>query len=104
MECDELNITVKKNHTLTIFLGKEISYDRTIDILQKKTGAPVVFSLLKRNQNKIYELVFHNIINNNEIKLDTKPGKECLRILENAIYSHPDQWYQWPKFGRILYS
>jgi Kdo2-lipid IVA lauroyltransferase/acyltransferase len=104
VECDELNMKIKKNYILTNFLGKEIAYDRTIDILQKKSGAPVVFGLVKRNQNKNYELLFYNIINNKDTKLDIKPGKNCLKLLEKAIYSHPEQWYQWNKFGRILYS
>jgi Kdo2-lipid IVA lauroyltransferase/acyltransferase len=105
-ECDELNNKIKKNSTYINFLGYKISYDRTIDILQKRSGAAVVFGLMKRNQNKIYELIiYNNIINNTESNIDIMIGKRCLKLLEDAIYSNPDQWYQWNKFGKyILYN
>jgi KDO2-lipid IV(A) lauroyltransferase len=102
-ECDELNIKIKKNSTYINFLGYKISYDRTIDILQKRSGAAVVFGLMKRKPNQIYELIiYNNIINNIESYIDIMIGKRCLKLLEDAIYSDPDQWYQWNKFGKYI--
>jgi Kdo2-lipid IVA lauroyltransferase/acyltransferase len=99
-ECDELNIKIKKNSTFINFLGYKILYDRTIDILQKRSGAAVVFGLLKRDKYNTYKLIIHNnFMNTKDSNSASIIGIKCLKLLEKAIFFDPDQWYQWNKIG-----
>ena len=99
-EVDELN--KRKTGKNVDFLGYKINYDRTIDILQRRSGSAVLFGLLKREPEKNYELILYNEINTKESNVEITLGEKCLKLLETAIYSHPEQWYQWNKFGKIV--
>jgi Kdo2-lipid IVA lauroyltransferase/acyltransferase len=102
-ECDELNKNIRKIRKDVYFLGYKINYDRTIDVLQKKSGSAVLFGLLKREPGKSYELIIYDeIMNTEESNLEITIGEKCLKFLEKAIYAHPEQWYQWNKFGQIV--
>jgi KDO2-lipid IV(A) lauroyltransferase len=104
-ECDELNKNIRKTGKHISFLGYKIRYDRTIDILQKRSGSAVLFGLLKREPGNSYELILYNeIMNTEESNLEITIGEKCLKFLEKAIYSHPEQWYQWNKFGQTVFN
>ncbi len=100
-ECDEFEEWRVGQATDSSFLGQRIGYDRTLDILQRRTGSPVISALLKRNENGGY------LLNLNAITDYDNPGSgsvsaRCLAVLEKAIQEAPHQWYQWKKFAPLL--
>jgi Kdo2-lipid IVA lauroyltransferase/acyltransferase len=104
-ECDEFITNVRKNAKNISFLGSTINYYHTIDVLHKRSGSTLLFGLLKRLKNKKYELILHhNLLTADKNNTVMTLGEKCLKLLEEAIYSHPEQWYQWNKFGQIVLS
>lgn len=89
----------KDDHVLT-FLGATLSYDRALDILSKRSGAPVVSALVCRH-GKEYHLHLERL---SPVPAATLPryGQSCLALLEGFINNYPDQWYQWKKFGQMI--
>ena len=99
-ECDEFDEwRPAESHKVT-FLNSPLTGDRTLDILRKRSGSPVVTALMQRNGRKSYTLnltpVFDNPMG------DEATGKACLKALEASIQATPAQWYQWKKFGQML--
>lgn len=102
IECDELTIKKKKNHNYTYFLGYKIPYNRIIDILQKRSGSPVIFGLMYRNNNNYILVLDNNKIFDIESNFGITITQKCLKILEKAICYYPDQWYQWNKLAKYI--
>ncbi len=99
-ECDEFDEHRPGKDTAVQFLGAQLPGDRSLDILQRRSGAPVVMALVKRQPQQRYLLEFTLLPAGNT---DTPTlGARCLKILEQAIYAAPDHWYQWKKFGKII--
>ena len=96
IECDEIE-EWKPSQEEMFFLGKRIGVDRTLNLLQKRSGAEIVFALLHRSSLKQYTLVletYHDIL----CRLQTRPSSPAaaiLKSLEQNIYAFPEQWYQW---------
>ena len=82
------------------FLNSLLTADKTLDILQKRSGAPVVTALMQRNGKKRYTLNLTPVLN--KPSEGEAPGKACLRVLETSIQASPAHWYQWKKFGQML--
>ena len=100
-ECDEFDEWRVTNHKHIYFLGSRLGYDRTLDVLSKRSGAPVVTGLVKREGRKKYSLNLTAITNGADS--DTLAvGEKCLKVLEEAIQGAPAQWYQWKKFGTMI--
>lgn len=88
----------KDDHKLT-FLGATLNYDRALDILSKRSGAPVVSALICR-QGKEYHLHLDQIT---PLAASLpRVGESCLALLEQFIQNYPQQWYQWKKFGQMI--
>lgn len=103
-ECDEFGAwrAHKDRSRSTEFLGVTSPVDRTLDALQKKYQSPVVFALLKRGWNGTYVLEFHDVTEGKETKQGFSIAERALSILENYIYTYPEQWYQWKQAGLFL--
>ncbi|MEJ2069747.1 MAG: hypothetical protein P8X58_04950, partial [Syntrophobacterales bacterium] len=71
-----------------------------LDLLQRRSGAPVVTALMQRNGKKWYTM--------NLVPVYHKPSATettaqlCLKILEVSIQDSPSHWYQWKKFGQMI--
>lgn len=99
-ECDEFEEWRPEKGRLVTFLNRCLEGDRTLETLQKRSGAPVVTALLQRNGGKSYTLGFTPVTGP---AADPAPlGEACLRVLEKAIRATPEQYYQWKKFGKML--
>jgi lauroyl/myristoyl acyltransferase len=99
-ECDEFDEWRPAAGSKVTFLNNHLTGDKTLDILQKRSGAPVVTALMQRNGRKRYTLNLTPV-------LDTPSegeaaGKACLKVLETSIQADPAHWYQWKKFGQML--
>jgi Kdo2-lipid IVA lauroyltransferase/acyltransferase len=99
-ECDEFDEWRPAAGSTVTFLNSHLTGDKTLDILQKRSGAPVVTALVQRDGKKRYTLNLTPVL--------TTPsegeaaGKACLRVLEASIQADPAHWYQWKKFGQML--
>jgi lauroyl/myristoyl acyltransferase len=129
-ECDEFDKWRTYKDKTTVLFGVTSPVDRTLDALQRKYQSPVIFALLKRGWNGTYVLEFHDITEDKEtacLHADLSAGaaqdglsarnaqagtprqkrgfsiaERALSILENYIYTYPEQWYQWKQAGLFL--
>jgi lauroyl/myristoyl acyltransferase len=100
-ECDEFDEwRPSENRHLTSFLNNNLVPDRTLDLLQKRSGARVVVALVQRQGRKRYTLKMDPVANGREAAAPV--GVQCLSVLQEAIFKNPAQWYQWKKFGQMI--
>ncbi|OGH97166.1 MAG: hypothetical protein A2X43_08345 [Candidatus Margulisbacteria bacterium GWD2_39_127] len=98
-QCDEFDIWRPFKNRETIFLGDRHNGDKTLDVIAKRSKSPAVMALLERRRNGRYCLKFYRISVSNEDDNLTIFEKTML-ILEDNIYKHPEQWYQWNKLEK----
>ena len=97
-QCDEIEEWRPSRRNKVSFLGRLTGLDRTIDILAKRCGVPVVFGVMHRNTFNQYRLEIFSL---DEMKKrvhnsDRMPlGEVILKTLEQFVYKHPEEWYQW---------
>ncbi len=98
-ECDEFDEWRQDPKRYCYFLNHRLNSDRTLELLQKRSGAPVITALMSRNGRKKYTChltpVRHGAAARQPI------SEQCLEILEAAVETSPEQWYQWKKFGKM---
>jgi len=103
IECDEIEEWKPSKKERISFLGRTIGVDKTINLIQRRSGAQVVFGLLHRVSLQKYSF----IIQNHEDILETGPvtvssiGASLLKVFERYVWQHPDRWYQWKKFSEV---
>jgi len=98
-ECDEFDEWRPDPHRHSYFLNCQMPGDRTLDIICKRSGAPVITALMHRDGYQNYTLNLTPVTNGAS---SASASEECLRVLEMAIESSPEQWYQWKKFGKMI--
>ena len=109
-ECDEIDKWKPARKESMAFLGRTIHVDRTISLLQKRSGASIIFGLLHRSNLRKYFMIletYREVAQNIQATDRDSPGKCLLKRLEDYIYSSPEQWYQWkeyPKLGKSCFS
>ena len=101
-ECDEFDEWRPGEMHKTQFFNIRLDADRSLDILHKRSGAPVVTALLHRNGKKRYTLNLGAVANGNGASTASPLGVQCLSVLEEAVLADPAQWYQWKKFGQMI--
>lgn len=100
-QCDEVDAwNIDPGKTIE-FLGRKIHPDRMLNVLCKRTGAVLLFGVLKREGKRKYHLHLHRV--------PDEPAGEpvsvrTLKLLEDYIYRHPDQWYEWKKYNRFRHA
>jgi KDO2-lipid IV(A) lauroyltransferase len=99
-ECDEFDEWRPAPGNQLTFLNSPLTGDRTLDILQKRSGAPVVTAFMQRDGRKRYTLNLTPVLT--QVSEGEAVGKACLKVLEASIQSTPAHWYQWKKFGQML--
>jgi len=103
-ECDEIEEWRTSVKEKTSFLGKKTCLDRTINVIQKRTGAEIVFGIIHRYNLNKYKLIMYAYEDMLQILHDIAPfssGETVLKFLERYIYSNPEQWYQWKNYNEI---
>ncbi len=94
-QCDEVDAWRKrKGRTIRLF-GRELFLDDTIELLSRRSGAPVVAAFLKRVGRDRYTLVLE------DVSVERTPqsvSQDVLRIWERHVEENPEQWYQWKKW------
>ncbi len=103
-QCDEIEEWRPSKRDRISFLGRTTGLDRTINIMQKRTGAEIVFGIIHRYTLAHYRLRMYGYEDMSEILQGfpgTSIGETILKFLETLIYAHPEQWYQWKKYLEI---
>jgi KDO2-lipid IV(A) lauroyltransferase len=103
IECDEIKEWKPSNRERISFLGRRVGLDRTLNVLQKRTQAEVIFGILHRVSLKKYNLILENLT---EIKYHTGHKSSSiagaiLKRFEGFIYAHPEGWYQWNNYSAM---
>ena len=104
-ECDEIEEWKLSDKHRIFFLGSRVGLDRTINILQKRAQAEVIFGVLRRISLREYSLSLDHYgdlasrFGENAVSF----GEAALKHLEQFILSDPKQWYQWKNFFDIAF-
>ena len=103
-ECDEFEEWRPSKSQRNRFLGLDVPSDRTLDLLQRRSKAPVVMGLVQRQAGGRYRLGLHSLNDTDCAQKKTSIAQNALSILERYILEAPHQWYQWKEAGYILGS
>lgn len=101
-ECDEFEAWRPDSQRDTSFLNYRLTADRTLEILHQRSGAPVVTAMVTRDGQKRYTCNFTAVGRGAAAPANMPIGEQCLKVLETWVESHPEQWYQWTKFGKMI--
>jgi KDO2-lipid IV(A) lauroyltransferase len=103
IECDEIEAWRPSQKEKITFLGREIGVDRTLNLLQKRSGAEMVFGILQRFDLRSYALIVETYeeILSTLGRVPSSPAAAFLKHLERYIYAYPDEWYQWKHYADI---
>lgn len=97
-QCDEVDAWRKrKSHTIQLF-GRDLYFDNTIDVLSRRSGAPVVAAFLKRSEGHRYTLILE------DVSVQRKPesnARDCMELWQKYVSRYPAQWYQWKKWSAM---
>ena len=77
--------------------------DKTINLIQRRTGAEVVFGVIHRFNSRKSRLIIESY-EDMLSRLDKKPssvGEVVLKTFEQYVYAHPEQWYIWQDYAEI---
>ena len=102
IECDEIEEWKPSKAEKMVFLGKSIGVDKTITLIQRRSGAQVVFGLLHRVSLEKYSFIIQSDedVMNKGISLSSI-GAALLKDFEQHVWQYPDRWYQWKKFAEV---
>jgi len=96
-QCDEFDTWRPYADRKINFLGLELRLDRSVQILIKKSDAPVLFGLNHRLGRRRYNLVVERPEEHPAAQGLEPTSAQCLAVLGHNIYSHPEAWYEWKK-------
>jgi KDO2-lipid IV(A) lauroyltransferase len=103
-QCDEIDEWKPCRHQKIHFLGRQIHLDKTINILSKRCAAAIVFGVMHRNQHHGYQFIvtsWEEMASRFQRSIDIPIGAVILKFMENYIYKHPEEWYQWKKYQAL---
>jgi len=103
-QCDEIEEWRPSFNEEVSFLGKRIHPDKTINTIIKRGNATVVFAVMKRINKQGYKFIAHSyeeLLNSYEHSRNISIGEVVLKNLEQYIYHHPEEWYQWKNVPKI---
>jgi lauroyl/myristoyl acyltransferase len=102
-ECDEFDEWRPDPHRDSYFLNCRLPSDRTLELLRKRSGAQVITALVQRDGQKQYTCNL-TPVGNGAAPVNLPIHDQCLSVLERTVEDHPEQWYQWKKFGKMIKS
>lgn len=103
IECDEIEEWKPSKTEKMSFLGRSIGVDKTINLLQRRSGAQVVFGLLHRVSLEKYSFIIRNsqdVMEKGSVSVSSI-GAGLLKVFEHYVWHYPDRWYQWKKFSEF---
>jgi KDO2-lipid IV(A) lauroyltransferase len=100
-ECDEFDEWRPDPYRQSNFLNCRLPSDRTLELLQKRSGAQIITALMQRQGKKEYACNL-TAVNNGASPAFRPIHEQCLSVLEATVENYPEQWYQWKKFGKMI--
>jgi KDO2-lipid IV(A) lauroyltransferase len=103
IECDEVEEWKPSRTEKISFLGKRIGVDKTINLIQRRSGAQVVFGLLHRVSLEKYSFILQSdldVMGKGPVTVSSI-GAGLLKLFEHYVLQYPDRWYQWKKFSEV---
>lgn len=94
-ELDEIKHWRPTTSKVMTFFGQRVCLDRTAEVLQERTGAPLLLGLMERVGGRRYQLVFESPREHVPAPTGLGPDAQLLKRLEHYIYDCPEHWYQW---------
>jgi lauroyl/myristoyl acyltransferase len=67
-------------------------------VLSHRSGAPVVAAFLRRGPHNHYTLILEDV---SVQRTPQSTARECLELWQKYVSLHPEQWYQWKKWGAM---
>ena len=101
-ECDEFDEWRPDPNRDSSFLNCKLTSDRTLELLQKRSGAPVVSAVVQREGQRTYTCNLAPVPVPGSSPVNIPLSEQCLKVLETSVAAHPEQWYQWKKFGKMV--
>jgi len=101
-ECDEFERWCRDKRKTVSFLGASLLQDRSLDMLQRRSKAPVVMGLVQRQSSQHYQLRLHGLETASAHPRQPSIAQQALSILEAYIAAAPHQWYQWKEADFLL--
>lgn len=106
-QCDEIDEWRPSRHLACSFLGKRVNLDRTINVLINRAHVPIVFGIMHRGPDRQYELILSSwkkIAERVQASIPMSAGIAALKLMEQNIYTSPEEWYQWKKYAAMRTS
>jgi lauroyl/myristoyl acyltransferase len=103
IECDEIEEWKPSKTEKMSFLGRGIGVDKTINLIQRRSGAQVVFGLLHRVSLEKYSFIvrsYQDVMEKGPVPASSV-GAGLLKVFERYVWQYPDRWYQWKKFSEL---
>ena len=100
-EADEFEEWRPQEHAQVTFLKSRLPADKTLELLKKRSGAPVLTGLVHRLGGRRYALRFTPVAEAGTAEA-SQVSPRCLAVLEKAVLAEPHLWYQWKKFGAMI--
>ena len=101
-QCDELDNWRPYRDRRINFLGQNLGLDKSLDLLSKKSNAPVLFGLNHRLPGGKYRIVIERPEDHPAATGEKLVSAQCLSVLISNIYRHPEAWYEWGKLGALV--
>jgi len=83
------------------FFGRKVRLDRAVELLHRRTGAPVLLGLMERVGRRGYQLVLEAPQEHHAAPTGLGPDAQLLKRLEHYIYDAPDHWYIWNELHHL---
>ena len=96
-QCDELEMRRPYKDRRIDFLGLNLGLDRSLDILARKSRAPVLFGLAHRLGGQQYQLAVEKPEEHPAARGHELVSAKCLAVLSDYILARPEAWYEWKK-------
>ena len=94
-ELDEMESWKPAAHKMMNFFGRRVPLDRTVELLHRRTGAPVLLALMERVGALRYQLILEKPQEHHAAPIGLGPDAQMLKRLEHYVYDAPDHWYIW---------
>jgi KDO2-lipid IV(A) lauroyltransferase len=95
-ECDEVDTWHRRESRRIRLFDKELYFDSTLNLLARRSGAPVIGAFLERTGFMSYRLTLEDVSLQRETD---NVARDTLTLWEKYVNRHPEQWYQWKKWG-----
>ena len=100
-ELDEMKAWKPTADKVMSFFGHRIQLDRAVELLHRRTGAPVLLGLMERVGRQRYQLVLEEPQEHHAAPTGLGPDAQLLKRLEHYIYDSPDHWYIWNEMHHL---